>query len=348
MAIPCFAMAQSNLVTTNPENRSALIEHFTGINGGEGGIGYNALSAEYQTDPARTSVICYHAGGTATPVAGQPDFQTADGDAINFYFSILQHPRGIVGRVRYQNQFMVHFDDYDVTAGLIRNQSSPVNLGMQTSWDPATRNLSVDVEVYYTATGTGGNDYINVVLVENDVIGFQADFFNGDDTAYAHPWLYREKLTVDVWGDEVTNNSMGHNETRTYTLNGVSSDYNIDNCWVVAYIGELQEDVYQAKHVAASGGSTQVGIEENELEQVLGFAYPSPANESMTIPLRNLKEDASIRVSDSMGKLVFEQYLPKGSASVNLDVSGWASGLYSYSLISETGKSTAGRTVQVQ
>ena len=347
--IPCAMFAQSNLVGTAPENCSVLIEHFTGINVGEGVLGYDALIAQYTADPQRVSAICYHFGGFADPVGNQPDFRTAVGDTIGNYCSVQQVPRGVIGRRPFPNQFAIPYGDYGPAVNTTKNLPSPVNLGMASSWDAANRTLSVDVEIYYTADGTGGNDHISVALVENNVIAEQVDFFDptGIDTAYAHPWLFREQLTT-AWGDEVTNNSMGHNETRTYTLNNVSMDYDINNCVVVAYISEFQNDVYQAKHVPADGGTTQVGISENELDRVLGHAFPSPASDQLTIPFRNLSEDAFVRIMDATGRIVLQENVNKGSANMQLDVSSWSAGLYSYSLISESGQASATRIVQIQ
>jgi len=345
---PLVSWAQVQLVSSAPENRSALIEHFTGINSGDGVNGYNALLTEFQSDPQRTAVISYHAGGGAIPISGQPDFQTTDGAAINLFFSVQSSPRGVVGRRLFQQVFQIHFDDYDVTSALVRNLPSPVNLGMASSFDATTRDLTVDVEILYTADGTGGNDLIYVALVESDLIADQVDFSSptGITPNFSHPWVFREALTP-TWGDEVMNNTAGNNETRTYTFANVPAAYDISNCDVVAYIGELQGDVYQAKFVPAVGGSTQVGIEENILERALGEAFPVPAQEMLTIPFFDLKEDATLRITDMLGRVVNDQTITPGTQQVNLAIADWPAGVYSYQIISETGAATKARKLQV-
>lgn len=346
---PLLAFSQTQLLSTSPENRSVLLEHFTGINSGDGVIGYDAALDIIQADPFRVAMISYHAGGGAQPVASQPDFQTTEGTTINNYFSVQQHPRGVVGRRPYQSQFAIHFNAYDITSSLVKSLSSPVNLGMSCSFDAATRDLSVDVEVYYTANSPGMNDYISVVLVESNLIAWQQDFYDttgaGGDSTYSHQWLFREPITA-IWGDEVQINTAGHSETRTYMIN-VSTDYDISNCYVVAHIGELQEDVYQAKFVAADGGSTQVGITENEFDTVLGEAFPVPALDQVTVPFFKLLEDATLRITDAQGKLISDRLVAAGTQQVTLDVSNWAAGMYSYQIISESGKSAKARMLQV-
>jgi hypothetical protein len=117
---------------------------------------------------------------------------------------------------------------------------------------------------------------------------------------------------------------------------------------VVGFIGEFQDDVYQARHVPADGGSTQVGINENTLDDIIGEAFPVPAMDQVTIPFTDLKEDVTLKVMDGQGRLVFEERLSSGTQQTMLDVSSWAAGLYTYQALTVAGASTKAKMLQVQ
>lgn len=341
---PLFADAQP-LISTDPQNRTVLLEHFTGIYVGEGIQGYDEAMAVYMNDPLEVSIISYHHGAFAAPINNDPDFRTADGTLIGDFYSVQQHPRGVINRRPNPLVYAIPRDDYAAAANTVLNLPSPVNLGMISVYDQAANQLSVDVEILYTANSPGGNDYLSVALVESNVVAFQENFFGSADSAYMHPYLFRTML-AGTWGDEIMTTTAGHTEGRTYIIN-LDPSWNIANCHVVAFIGEFQDDVYQARNVPADGGSTTLSIQENGLDQVLGTAYPSPSTDLVTIPFFNLDENVTIRVMDVLGRVAYTEQVNQKTEQIVVPVADWAPGIYNYRIISESGEVSAVKAFQV-
>ncbi|MCB0784079.1 MAG: Omp28-related outer membrane protein, partial [Flavobacteriales bacterium] len=130
--------------------------------------------------------------------------------------------------------------------------------------------LDITVELFYTSDSPGGNDYIHVLVKEDHLTGWQTDYGNGNQPNYDHTEVMRAYATP-VWGDEVTTTTAGSSVTRTYSL-AVNAAWTLANLEVVAFVGEYQGQVYQAREVMADGGTTLV---VGELTSTAGSAFQS-------------------------------------------------------------------------
>ncbi|MBK9193760.1 MAG: Omp28-related outer membrane protein [Flavobacteriales bacterium] len=253
---PAVAMAQS-LVSTSPQLRTVLLEDFTGIHCGycpEAHVIGDNLEDMHKDQFVFVGV---HAGGFAVPNQGEPDFRTPEGTAIDAHFAPSGYPNGVIDRHTFAAGTSLGRGAWDAATTEALGFTSPVNVGVESSFDSNTRDLTVNVVLYYTANSPGGSDYIGVFLKESNIIGWQTDYGpNGNNANYNHTDVLRHYLT-DVWGDEVTTTTQGTTVTRTYTWN-VPIDFNIANCEVVAHAGEYQTEVYQAREVPADGGTTLI------------------------------------------------------------------------------------------
>lgn len=74
---------------------------------------------------------------------------------------------------------------------------------------------------------------------------------------------------------------------------------------------------------------------------ILSEAYPNPVSESLTIPyMVSSVEGASISVSDMYGRTILRKEVTAPAGIIMIDASEFASGMYLYSLVSETGTLT--------
>ena len=253
---PIVAFGQS-LVSQAPQNRTALLEDFTGIHCGycpEGHVIAASLEALHGPDLVTVGV---HAGVFAVPGAGEPDLQTTDGTAIDAYFTISGYPAGVINRHLFNGADDLGRGAWEGAVADMLALPSPVNLGMASSFDAGTRDLTVTVELLYTANSPGGNDHISVLLQESHIIGPQTDYGpSGNHTNYDHMHVLRSYITP-TWGEVVTTTTAGTTVTRTYTFN-VPAAWNIANCEAVAFVSEDQSEVYQVRDVPADGGTTLV------------------------------------------------------------------------------------------
>lgn len=215
------AMMAQTIVSTEVEKRNVLIEEFTGVGCGycpDGHARANAICAQYE---GHAWAINIHAGGYATGSG----YETTDGNAIhNEYQSEIEgYPCGVVNRGSVQDR-----GQWAATAATVRGQDSPVNIAATATIDPMTRELNVNVEVYYTGSQSVTTNYLNVALVQNNIIGPQSNYgsqvqgypYNQDyvlpDGSYRHMHMLRDMIT-DPWGDAITSLTAGTFYEMSYT-----------------------------------------------------------------------------------------------------------------------------------
>jgi Outer membrane protein Omp28/Secretion system C-terminal sorting domain len=253
--IPVFASAQS-LVNMTPENRTAFLEEFTGVNCGYCPEGHAIAANLEATLKDRFVTISVHAGGYAVPSGGQPDFRTDDGEAIDAAFTVGGYPAGTVNRHTVDGEDDLDRGQWEGVANDMLALPSPVNVGVESSFDDATNELTVHVVAYYTDASAAGNDRLSVLVKENHIVGYQADYTNGTQPNYDHMAVLRDHIT-ETWGEDIGSPLPGETVERTYTYT-VPEEWVPGNCQVVAFVGEYQEEVYQAREVAMVGGTTLI------------------------------------------------------------------------------------------
>ena len=254
--LPLIAAAQS-LVSQAPQQRTALLEDFTGIHCGYCPEGHAIAASLKAAHPDDLVVVGVHAGGYAVPGVGEPDFRTTEGTAIDANFTISGYPAGVINRLTFGGLDDLGRGAWEGAVNDVLAMSSNVNLGVSSSFDDGSRDLTVTVELYYTGDSPDpASDYISVFLKESHLDGPQVDYANGNHANYDHTNVLRAYLT-DVWGDEQTSTAAGTSVIRTYTYN-VPIGFDIANCEVVAFVSEFKTAVYQVREVVADGGNTTV------------------------------------------------------------------------------------------
>lgn len=254
LLLPSLAFGQA-LTGTAPEQRTVFLEDFTGIKCVYCPEGHTIMAGIAAAHPGLVSLVGVHAGSFAVPSTGQPDFRTTAGTAINNFFGVSGYPSGVINRHSFSGTTVLSRNAWAEASSQILTMPSPVNLGMESSFDQDTRELTAHVQLYYTADSPGGEDRISVLIAENNITGFQVTP-QGNNANYNHTHVMRAYIT-GTWGDGVTTTAAGTTVDRTYTYT-VPVEWNIANCDVTAFVGEIQSDVYQARTVAADGGATQV------------------------------------------------------------------------------------------
>ncbi|MBK9416872.1 MAG: Omp28-related outer membrane protein [Flavobacteriales bacterium] len=253
---PLLAIGQS-LVSSSPQDRSVLLEDFTGIHCGYCPEGHVIMEALETQHGARLATIGIHAGPFATPATGEPDFRTTPGTAIDAYFTIGGYPAGVINRRLFGGLDDLGRGAWEGAVAEVLELPSPVNMGVASTFDEGTRELTVTVELLYTADSPAGTDFISVLLKENHITGPQTDYGPaGNHTDYDHKNVLRTYIT-DTWGDPVSTTTAGTSVLRTYSYT-VPADWNASNCEVLAFVSEDHSEVYQAREVAAIGGTTLV------------------------------------------------------------------------------------------
>lgn len=267
-------VAQS-FVSTSPENKNVVLEEFTGIHCGYCPDGHVVAQGIYDQNQGDVVLINIHEGSYAAPSAGEPDFRTPFGAAIDNQAGVSGYPAGTVNRHQFSmtqgGGTAMSRGDWSSAASQILAQASYVNVAAQASIDVQTRVLTVDVEAYYTGTpATGIANSMNVVLLQNNTPGPQSGAASWNPGAiitgpwnptYNHQHMFRHLLTGQ-WGEPITNTSVNTLYTNTFTytipadLNGVA--YDLFNLEVAVFIAEGQQEIITGNmgsmtHVVAPG-----------------------------------------------------------------------------------------------
>ena len=254
------------IVTDTVQLRSVVLEEYTGLHCTycpDGHVRANAIAAEY---PGRTVLINVHTGGYATPAAGEPDMQTAFGTDLANQTNLTGYPSGTVNRHVFASlgsSTALSRTDWAAVSPEILAMISPVNTGATSTYNAATNELTIEVEAYYTSNSAAATNFMNVVLLQDSILGPQTGgtTYNPNNYVgglYSHNHVLRHMITGQ-WGDQISTTTAGslYSNTFTYTIpsdiNGVPVD--IANCHIAVFVTESQQEILTGIVMEADGGS---------------------------------------------------------------------------------------------
>jgi hypothetical protein len=252
-----FAAHSQTLVTTQPLNKNAVLEEYTGIHCTYCPEGHAISAAILANNPGRAVVIAIHQGSFATPSAGEPDYRTPFGDALANQTGLTGYPSGTVNRHVFSgSNTALGRGDWTANSAIIMQQLSPVNVGVESSFNAATRELTVNVELYYTANSATPSNFINVALIQNHVFGPQTG--GGAGNNYEHMEMLRYMITGQ-WGEEVTTTTQGSLVEKTYVYT-IPAAYNnipcvVENCEVAVFVSQGHQEILTGDVVPAIDGT---------------------------------------------------------------------------------------------
>ena len=233
-------------VSTDPQNRNAVIEEFTGRNCGYCPDGHVIANSIVHANPGRVWAVNVHAGGYAP--TSYPNFNTGVSTTICNGFQVTGFPAGVVNRSTAQAQSRGQWQSL-VNQQL--SQAAECNVAGQVVVNPVTRLAKITVEVYYTANSAEANNYLTIYMLQDSIWGSQSggntnpeQYVGGN---YCHMHILRDAITAD-WGDEIAPTTAGTLITKEYIYeipasigspNGVEVD--IDNISFLAFVEEKQQ-----------------------------------------------------------------------------------------------------------
>lgn len=243
-----FSLKAQQYVSTEPANRNVILEEFTGRGCGYCTDGHRIANELMANNPGRLWAINIHAGGYAQ--TSYPNMITQDGNTIHGGFQISGYPTGVVNRSTAAGQ------SRSAWAGIASqqlNQVSECNVAGMAIVNPQTRLATITVEVYYTGNSTVDQNFLTVAMLQDSILGSQADYGNYNPTQwlngqYVHMHILRDVISESAWGDPISPTTQGTLITRTYEYeipevigspNGV--DVDIDNIFFLAWVSERQQ-----------------------------------------------------------------------------------------------------------
>lgn len=155
----------------------------------------------------------------------------ADSNVLMDQYAVDGFPTGIVdGRVLIENYGSDYASDLIVAAARETESKYPTatSIGLKSSLEGNT--VSVDVDVY---AHVSDRYKLTVLLLENNIIGYQKDYTNGDHDDFVHSKVVRQAFT-NVSGTACV---VDLNAPKTYSFSvTIPDEYDPDNLEVLAYI----------------------------------------------------------------------------------------------------------------
>lgn len=263
IGLVAFVSAQT-LVSTDVQKKNVVLEEYTGIHCVYCPQGHAIAQALKDENPGDVLLINIHTGGYAIPNAGEPDFRTEFGDAIAGQSNLTGYPSGSVNRHVFPDLASaggtaMGRGTWTTAAGRILVEDSPVNVGASTSYNAATRELTVNVELYYTSDSPEPSNFINVALLQSNILGPQTGGGAGNNYVHKHMLRY---LITGQWGEEITTVSQGTLVERTYIYtipdNYIDVDCIVEDCSIGVFVTETHQEIYSGVEVSAIDGTTLI------------------------------------------------------------------------------------------
>ncbi len=244
-----LALFAQEFVSTDPENKNVVLEEFTGIHCGYCPQGHQIAADIQDENPDDVVVIAIHAGSFANPNAGEPDFRTEWGDAIADQSGLTGYPAGTVNRhlfpgMQQGSGTAMSRGDWATASDMTLGEAAYLNVAAQAHADLATRELTVDVEIYYTGDSPVDENFLNVAILQSHIFGPQSG--GGAGNNYEHMHMLRELITGQ-WGEEVSPTTQGTLIQKSYTYQ-IPADYNgveavIPDMDIVVFVSETTQEI---------------------------------------------------------------------------------------------------------
>jgi hypothetical protein len=256
-----------SLVSTQIEPKRIILEEFTGVRCNRCPDAHRIGYAIRDSQPDGVSIIALHPTDdwhTEPLTPGDPDLRNSY--ANRFYHQgnfggPLYMPAGMVNRREWlPGKRAIGRELWQAAADSIRQETAPLNLGLQARYNPNSRELLVEVEVFHTQASVGGQK-LCVVLTEDSLRVPQA----GQGPNYRQNHVFRHSFTDDPYGEWIAvSPDSGDFQRKTYRFINVADTFHMQHCRVVAYVrapdteeilngGEAEITLDPTAHLATRG-----------------------------------------------------------------------------------------------
>ncbi len=351
------------LVSITPTHKSVVLERFTGVRcGGCPAVGAFLDSVIYEVHKGKAMMVNFHPQSSHYTVPDKPGGYAIHRKNVNYLYDVIvaSEPIGnyILNRKHWWStnpQGMWCWNDTDIAKmDRIISEISPVNLGLESHYNSATKTLTINTELFYTSAVSNPNGLI-IILKEAGVHANQNIIGKGY-VDYVHEHLFREVLshTGAKGADSMTlangdNVGAGFSKNqlvkKTYTfVNGsTGEEYNMDSCTVMAYIiDNTAHQIYTGFEVKANGGTTATSISEikNKPEMEAQLIY----NDNLiTICIKNTTEKIDFNIFNLMGEKI--DINRESDYIFKINKSSVVAGVYIYNAINKNGENISGKFI---
>jgi len=341
-----------NWTDTQIHPRNVILEEITGIYCPACPAGHLVSHEIDSANPSRIITIGIHSSDSySKPHTGtnDPDFRTDWGSALYSMSSCGYLPSGMVNRTLFDSaecgssvglsKGMTRGSWEASSNEILADDSAGVNIGVRSLWDENTRNLSIDVELYYQKEQNLFNK-LHIALLQNNIEGHQSGSSSNPDQVlsngnYNHMHVLRDMITG--LGEKIENITVGEWKTFhfDYTVDSALIDVpvNIENCELAIFVNEFSNsNTITGVAIHAKNDSTNSTIHNTNDKLPISKTlqvYPNPSNGEVIFDLAS-NTKGEIIVWDFLGSIVFQKSINDRKTKVN--TKDFNPGLYLYKL----------------
>lgn len=245
-------------ITPCQTNRVVLVEEFTGVSCVNCPTGSEKLEQISAQNPGKVIVVGIHSGFFSTPNSSNNyfDLRTTSGDFLvnNHLGPVSGYPAATINRKMFEGESELPTVQNE-WAGYIGKElcNRPIaELSASSTYNGIDSTATIVVDVIPSSYFDGLLEEhlaMTIMITESNIIGYQLTP-QGSVPDYVHKHVFRSILSADYTGDILINkgNVLSAQQV-TITDYKIPSDWNPDNCYVIAFIhnkGDGSKDVHQA------------------------------------------------------------------------------------------------------
>jgi hypothetical protein len=288
-------------------------------------------------NPGKVFVVAYHPS-SSTNTYGDPMVRTFPSAfySVPFATPMMRYmPSAFFARRVWSglnDERLQYINDWQADVNVVTSESSPLNVGVASSYNTSTKILTINIEVYFTANVIDSLT-LYAVITESGIISFQL----GADSNYVHNHAFREALpkpTPAQWGETIPTNTttQGTLLTYTYTFDNSTTNYVMPNCEVIVFVRNAANEEVITGNGAPVGSSSPVGIENSSILSENYAVYPNPLSDNSSLFI-TLTENSNIfyQIYDVFGKIVVSKdmgTLNAGSHQIAINTNSLEKGIY--------------------
>lgn len=305
----CFLNAQT-IVSTTPQNKKIVLEEFTGTGCPNCPGGHTTAAGILTANTGNVFVVAYHPNNSSY-TTGDP---MASAFPAAFYTSPFispsnrYMPSAMINRRVWSTERIQGTTSWASDIDVIKAETSPLNVGVSSTYNTTSKILTVNVEVYFTANVT---DVVTIYaeLTEDGIIATQS----GGTSPYTHNHVFR-KAFVAQWGDAIsTPTTQGTLKTFSYSFDNTITNYDMTKAEVLAFVRNVtNEEIISANGAEVGNSSLGINSLTNNLDKV--SVFPNPCNENTKIQLSLSKSD---KVEYSIFNAVGQKLISKEMGILN-------------------------------
>ncbi len=245
---PPYLKSGGGFVDTNEVVQKILLEEFTGMKCGNCPAAHREAKRLSDYYPGRIILVGLHAKFYAKPDPSHPlDLRCDESEELETKYGALQagFPKGMLNRMELNGNVLQDPGNWDTEIPAILNQEPPMSIELTPSYDEATHEISVDVDIEYFKAGETTHN-LCVFILEDNIVGFQTDdeATPSEIEDYVHRHVLRGSMN-GTWGEAVSTTAPTTGEMINKTVKfvipeenrpGGEKEWNVDNLILVAFV----------------------------------------------------------------------------------------------------------------